>query len=57
MSTSASVFKSMNIAVISFNSSGEWMLGLRHGDGVLTFANGASYSGRWEFDKVIHLTD
>ena len=33
------------------------MLGLRHGEGVLTFANGASYSGRWEFDKVIHLTD
>lgn len=28
------------------------MLGLRHGEGVLTFANGASYSGLWKFDKV-----
>ena len=40
-----------------FNSLGEWMLGLRHGEGLLTFANGASYIGHWEFDKVINLTD
>ncbi|KAJ7393708.1 hypothetical protein OS493_003366 [Desmophyllum pertusum] len=30
---------------------GEWMLGLRHGQGVLTCASGASYRGHWEFDK------
>lgn len=33
------------------------MLGLRHGEGVLTFANEASYSGLWKFDKVTVQTD
>ena len=30
------------------------MYGMRHGEGVLRFANRASYSGHWELDKVIH---
>ena len=30
------------------------MYGMRHGEGVLTYANRASYRGHWELDKVIH---
>lgn len=31
---------------------GEWMLGMRYGEGRLKYFNGVSYIGYWEFDKV-----
>lgn len=33
-------------------SSGDWKYGMRFGEGVLTYTNGAGYRGQWELDKV-----
>ena len=36
-------------------SSGDWKYGMRFGEGVLTYTNGAGYRGQWELDKVSAL--
>ena len=38
-------------------SSGDWKYGMRFGEGVLTYTNGAGYRGQWELDKVSALKE
>lgn len=38
-------------------SSGDWKYGMRFGEGVLTYTNGASYRGQWVLDKVSALEE
>ena len=43
--------------VCSLISSGDWKYGMRFGEGVLTYTNGAGYRGQWELDKVSALKE
>ena len=38
-------------------SSGDWKYGMRFGEGVLTYTNGAGYRGQWVLDKVSALKE
>ena len=38
-------------------SPGDWKYGMRFGEGVLTYTNGAGYRGQWVLDKVSALKE
>jgi len=41
------------VIVMLYLPSGEWRHGLRSGEGEHIAANGTSYSGMWQYDKVM----